>query len=91
MAGADIGADNPLDVTARTVEAFLYGVQILYTVQGVAPMTTRFVGHGPRRVVVTPLTDDQETGDLHLRRRPSAPDVPDESGRSPCPPHSSTT
>jgi hypothetical protein len=49
MAGPDIGATHPLDVTGHTVERFLYAVQILYAVQGVPPMTTSITGHGLRR------------------------------------------
>src|SRR3954451_18493564 len=36
-AGAAIGASYSLDATTRTVEVFLYAVQILYAVQGSKP------------------------------------------------------
>jgi Domain of unknown function (DUF4386) len=48
MPGTDIRTTYPLDVGDNTVEALLYAVQILYTVQGVA-MTTETVDHGLRR------------------------------------------
>jgi hypothetical protein len=49
MAGADIAADYPLDVTPHTVELFLYAVQILYVVQEVDPMTSTVMGKTLRR------------------------------------------
>src|SRR3954452_8743862 len=44
VAGADIGADYPLDVTGHTVERSLHTVQILYAVQGALD---DHLDHGP--------------------------------------------
>src|SRR5687768_7460295 len=54
MPGTDIGSTYPLDVGDNRVRPFLYAVQILYAVQGIA-MTTVSVGHGLRRTTGTLL------------------------------------